>query len=85
MSWEKVLNIYKYKCINNKDFINIILDSNINIDTIYNDLNKSSVLNKDLKQATEENYNDLIVNYKNNNLITTRLGIVESRFILSYK
>ncbi len=82
--WIKVREFYSRECLNNNDFVNKYLKNyndikNINLVKI----RKKNIINNDLKE--NENIYDLTEKYINNNLITTRLGCVECRFICSYK
>ena len=77
--WEKILNYYKFETTNNNDFIEKI---NKNIDYIKNNYEITSnnvITNSDLIEC---DYVDLENKYNKNNLITTRLGCVESKFLL---
>lgn len=76
--WCKTLAYYKYETINNSDFISK-LHNNINYIKNYNKTD-GIVINNDLIICND--ITQLIEKYKNNKLITTRLGCVESKFLL---
>lgn len=78
--WDKILNYYKFETNSNRDFI-VKLHKNINyIRGEYNKINDDTIVNNDLKESN--NYEEILEKYINNNLITTRLGCIESKFLL---
>jgi hypothetical protein len=70
--WEYYLNLYK-TCSNNKEFISAVTEEN---KIIFSNI----VNNKDI--YIKHNI-DLVSSFKNNSLITVRLGGVESRFLVN--
>jgi len=83
ISWESVKNFYQYYCYSNKEFLN-------NIDKIpLSDYDTTTVkptntiINKDMIESTNQ-YNELLNLYKQNKLVSLRLGCVESAFIIKY-
>lgn len=84
--WKKYLYIYQYECNNNHEFIEKIKKE---MDIIKNRrmekmmYKDKMIINKDLI-CKNCDYHNLESLYKNNKLITTRLGIVETNFILRY-
>lgn len=81
--WENALNLYNYHCVNNTDFLNKIFeDKYFNI--LKNNIisKEDKILNQDLNQKFD--YELLLEKYNKNNLITSRLGCVESSFIINY-
>lgn len=81
--WEKVNIFYKYETQNNSDFINLFFDNQNNIKkNTTNKLINDIICNNDLKLS--QDYNELILKLSTNTLITTRLGCVESKFLITY-
>ena len=85
-SWTNIRNFYKYKCKNNKDFLekwnalpkekqNQLHGVNIEVG--------NEIMNTDIIESTNQT-EELIDLYKQNRLITTRMGCVESAFIMKY-
>lgn len=82
-SWENVKNFYQYKCKNNKDFLQKLKQI---LKTSYNGDNikvKKEIINIDIIESTNQE-EELTELYKQNKLITSRLGCVESDFIMKY-
>jgi hypothetical protein len=80
--WEKIKILNKHSP-NNKEFINTYIGKYQHLlkQNIYDFIN-TNVLNSDLQEL--KNFDEIIEKYKNNNLITTRLGCVESGFLTNY-
>lgn len=79
-NWEDTLNCYKYYSTHNADFVcklQTLPTNGYNCNTI---LRKDHVLNNDLVESTTTSH--LVDLYKNNKLITIRLGCVESNFLI---
>ena len=79
--WEKTLFVYQYLTKNNNDFIEFIKKYKISDITNINKIRK--IENTDLQLS--DNMNELKDLLLNNKLITTRMGCIESKFILQYK
>lgn len=69
-------------CKDNQEYLKILDSKKEQIENADESLLSKSVINKDLLIQQDRN---LFENFKNNKLITSRLGCVESRFVLSYK
>jgi mannosyltransferase OCH1-like enzyme/uncharacterized protein YciU (UPF0263 family) len=85
VNWKKALFIYEHISNNNDHYINLCInhtsyDNIINFNINFQNISNIDLLNK------KSNYSDDLQNLLDNNkLITTRLGVVESSFILKYK
>lgn len=86
LSWQNVKNFYHYHTSSNQDFINRINEiplTGLDDCTVHPTTShgESTILNKDLIESNNQ-AEELTNLFKNYELITTRLGCVESRFIL---
>jgi len=86
-NWEYVLKLYE-ACDSNKDFLNtyynnanrvLNLDNSLIEEKIINGISKK---NKDILIKSDKE--ELIKKYKNNQLVTCRMGCVETSFLLNY-
>ena len=87
--YNKALYIYKYISTNNIHYINLFENNKTYDNIIINNINHYKISNNDLinKSDFNENKNNFIELQKlfdENKLITTRIGCVESSFILKY-
>lgn len=78
--WNKILHYYKSETTNNYDFIEKINKNLPYVKNNYKDSTNNTITNHDLIE--KQNIDNLINMYISNNLITTRMGCVESKFIL---
>jgi hypothetical protein len=83
ISWQNTINFYKYYCHNNKDFLNRIAEIPLGGLDDCSLPRKDAVLNKDIIESTSQ-MTELEKLYKNNKLVTTRLGCIESSFLMKY-
>jgi hypothetical protein len=75
--------IYLYKQTkNNNDFINLVENNYMKIKNLDKSLLTYQNFNKDINIVTDEH--EIIIKLLNNNLITIRLGSVETSFFLKY-
>lgn len=83
LSWKNVRNFQKYYTKDNGDFINNI--NKIPLSGYDNDSieQKDVITNKDIIESTNQE-KELIELYKQNKLVTSRLGCVESAFMIKY-
>jgi len=83
MSWNQVLDFYKYNCENNIDFLQKFND--IPFKPINNYSNPYGNIIKNIDMIESDNqYDELTSMYSSNNLISFRPGNVESSFALAY-
>lgn len=82
-SWKNVSNFYKYHSKNNEDFLHKL--SSIPLTSYSSDIIevKNTISNTDLVESTNPEQ-ELTELYKQNALVTTRMGCVESLFILTH-
>jgi hypothetical protein len=80
-NWEYHKKLYE-SCKNNQDYLEVLETKKDQIANADESLLSNNIINQDLLIKQNQN---LFENFKNNKLITSRLGCVESRFILSYK
>jgi hypothetical protein len=81
-NWQDTLNCYKYYSKSNTDFLEKLKTLPINGYDCNTILPKNIILNNDLVEATTTE--PLVDLYKNNKLITIRLGCVESNFLIEH-
>ena len=75
--WQRIYHAFKTEAENNIEFLKLVRTREI---TDYPSLSSKNVINSDLRD--EDNLDDLVNLYLQNKLITTRMGSVESTFIL---
>ena len=82
-SWVNVRNFYKYKCKNNKDFLeNIHKIPRTSYDG--DDINvENEIINTDIIESVNQE-EELTELYKQHRLVTSRMGCVESAFMIKY-
>jgi len=83
LSWKNVSTFQKYYTTDNLNFLSNITKiplTNYDDDTIRP---KEQIINKDIIESTNQD-EELIELYKQNKLVTSRLGCVESAFMIQY-
>ena len=82
-SWKNVSNFHKYHSKNNEDFLHKL--SSIPLTSYDSDIIevKNTISNTDIVESTNQEQ-ELTELYRQNALVTTRMGCVESMFILTY-
>lgn len=80
-NWHKTWLFYKHNTNNNCDFLEKYIG---NQKLIYEEFiqHTNDIINTDL--VINNDYTDIIEKLKNNSLITTRIGCVESKFLINY-
>ena len=82
-SWKNVKTFYQYHCKNNKEFLQNISEiplTNYNSDCVNA---KNEIVNIDIIESTNQ-MEELKELYKQNKLVTPRMGCVESAFMMKY-
>lgn len=80
-TWQKIFNLYRYDTKNNAEFLNLISKHNLNIEVTENQ--EKEIKNKDLFEISD--LSAFIDAYRKNKAISTRMGLIESSFILNEK
>jgi hypothetical protein len=82
MSWQQYAKFYFSFCNNNDDYKHFITGSPHTFS--FSDVNDWAEIQNNKCIKFSDNIDELTLSYKNNQLITTRFGCVESSFIIKY-